>query len=167
MKMKTIRKYIAGVYKTFLVCAMLVIGLFVPVAICCIALLWALFVFIDAPTGRSDADRFAPPSQELIAALTPYLSSWLSKPSEETNRAREAVGSSIDVWISIDTATNESGESFPVILIEDDHFYTWQRGYLYTDGATDLNQVRISSFYGNFEIRRFDEHWYIYNHNAD
>ena len=153
--------------KTFRIGAMVVMGLFVSVAICCVASLWALLVVIRAPAARNDADRFAPPSQELIIALTPYLRSWLAKPPEETNRERELIGSNVDVWISIATATDESGESFPVIDIFVENWYTWRRGYLYTDRSTDLNQVHISSFYGNFEIRRFDEHWYGYNHDAD
>ncbi len=126
--------------------------------------LLSMLIFLPgcgAPIFHSQEERFAP-EPELIEQVKPYLEGWATTSPEQTRAERDEVAAQIDgiVAIYVDgTRTTAKGETIYILVIRLEGWGDWERGYFYIHDGSELSETR------RLQLRRVDDHFYIFNRN--
>ena len=122
-------------------------------------ILSVLLASCGAPLFMSEDRRFQS-EPELIQQLQPYLPMWATNPAEATEDERRSIGARLGVGLAILNWNQlDSDQNVVVVQISIEALGDWSRGYLYVhDGAEIETQV------AGWELRRVDEHFYLYNY---
>lgn len=108
---------------------------------------------------RVQEARFAPPSEEVMRAINPYLEEWATLPPEQTEAQRNKIDSEVDaiIGIAVFAWATTDGDEIQVVTVGLDQLLEWTRNYLYVH-ESGITLVE----YSNMEFKKLDDHSYIY-----